>query len=349
MKQKDGRYRSKVVVGYKADGSPVVRWISGKTKKELEEAKAAAKGTLSPKTLTFEQYAMQWYKAYKEPYLSPAAQSSYEIAFRLHIFPAIGHRPLSAITAAELQSFISSKVGYASTTLTKFKTFTCAVFKSAYSQGLIERDPSVALMRPKGETHHRRALTEAETKAVLKVAEESPDGLFLYLLYYTGMRKGEVCGLMWQDVDLKNRVIKVRRDIDFVTNEVGKLKTPSSVRDIPIVDELLPLLHKGIGFVITQDGEHLNASSSGAMWKRLSRRIAKCEGVEVKNGMAVISPHYFRHNFASVLYSAGVDVLSAQKILGHSNPQTTMQIYTHLQESERKKNEEKVWSAFKSK
>ena len=347
MKQKDGRYRSKVVVGYKTDGSPVVKWISGRTKKELEEARAAAKGMLSKKTLTFEQYATQWYKAYKEPFLSPAGKQSYESVFNTHLFPAFGYRPLTAITAAELQSFMSAKQECAASLLSKLKTYICAIFRSAYSEGLIERDPSAALTRPKGEVRHRRALTEAETKAVLKVAEESPDGLFLYLLYYTGMRKGEVCGLMWQDVDLKNRVIKVRRDIDFVTDEVGKLKTPSSVRDIPIVDELLPHLQKGIGFVITRNGEHLTASSVNALWSRLSRQIAKCDGVETRGNQSVLSPHYFRHNFASVLYSAGVDVLSAQKILGHANPQTTMQIYTHLQECEQDKNAEKIRSAFK--
>lgn len=358
-KQKDGRYRAKVTVGHDSTGKAVVKWVSGRTKKELEQAKADAvylyvSGvSAKSRTVLFETYAREWYETYKKPNLSISSRASYATIFNNHIFPTLANRQLRAISANELQALLNSKAGACAATVGYIHSILTNIFKLAYSQGVIDRDPSVALKKPHAVKTSRRALTAEETAAALRVAQDHPQGLLLHLLYYTGMRLGEVCGLMWSDIDFKDRVIHVRRDVDFKAGGIGTVKTPYSIRDIPIVEDLYNILARarGIGFVFpAPGGDHWRNTQLNRLWKELARAMyATDNSIEAKDGVAIVTAHYFRHNFASILYNAGVDVLAAQKILGHAKASTTLDIYSHLSEKNAKANADKIAVAFAAK
>lgn len=94
-KQKDGRYRAKITVGTDASGESIVKYVSGRTKKELEAAKAAARekyvtdANAVPEGILFDRYALTWYEVYKQPHIGVSAQMSYRTALQKHIFPAL--------------------------------------------------------------------------------------------------------------------------------------------------------------------------------------------------------------------------------------------------------------------
>lgn len=355
-KQSDGRYRAKITVGHTFDGTPVVKYVSGRTKKELEAAKQEALRlyvlgvTDKQRKVLFGEYAMDWYETYKEPTISYSSKQSYETIFARHLMPTLEYRPMRAISANELQQLLNATAVNTASAVGYMCSILSAVFKLAYSQGIIDRDPTVALRKPTRERATRRALTDAEASAALTVARTHPHGLLIYLLFYTGMRLGEVCGLTWADVDFKERVIHVRRDVDFKTGELGSVKTKYSVRDVPIVDALMPILFaaRGIGYVCpAPDGDYWRNTALFRAWKDIARAMADVDsGIEQEKGVSVITPHYFRHNFASVLYNAGVDVLAAQRILGHAKAQTTLDIYSHLSEQKAKTAADKISAAF---
>lgn len=365
----DKRYRAKVTIGHDPDGKPIVKYASGRTKKELEEAKEElikrhVTGTPGrQKDILFGQYALEWFDVHKKPTIGFSARSSYATALNRHILPILGERQLKAITANDLQSLLNDKAGLARSTVGNIYSIIVNVFRTAYAQGLIERNPSVALTKHNRESDTRRALTEAETAAILRVAETHPKGLLISLLYYTGMRLGEACGLMWDDVDFKKRLIRIRRDVDFKEGKLGEVKTKFSIRDIPMPDELynllLPLRGLGNAFVFpAQGGTFWKNSSVQRLWLELmaeaytidntiERRIDKSTGQPMP--VSAVTAHYLRHNYASVLYHAGVDVMSAQKYLGHAKPQTTLNIYTHISEENMHKDAEKARAAFAKK
>lgn len=361
-RQKDGRYRAKVTVGRDMYGQPIVKYVSGRTKKELDAAKDELKkryvgGIEVKRTVTFGEYAKEWYEIYKKPNVSYSSQRTYESILNGHILPELGERRMQAITANDLQMLFNKKQGLGSSTISIIKLIITGTFVKAYAQGIIDRDPSAGLMRPAAkEESKRRALTDAETKAVLKVADEHPNGIILKVLYYTGMRLGEVCGLQWQDVDFKARTISVRRDVDFNLGCLGDVKTKYSIRDIPmpqqLYDALYPMRGLGSGFVLpAPNGEHWNNTPFRNAWLALMKAVyfedESIESRETEKGrVSVLTPHYFRHNYATVLYYAGVDVLTAQRYLGHSNAQTTIDVYTHLNEEKAHKDAEKVQSYF---
>lgn len=362
-KQKDGRYRAKITVGRDADGNPIVKYVSGRTKKELEAAKEELKkryvgGVEVQREVTFEQYATEWYEIYKKPNISYSSQKTYESIFNGHILPELGERRMQAITANDLQTLLNKKHGLGLSTIGIIKSIIANVFVKAYAQGIIDRDPSAGLTRPAAkEKNKRRALTDAETKAVLKVADKHPDGLILKVLYYTGMRLGEACGLQWRDVDFKTRTISVRRDVDFKTGCIGDVKTKYSIRDIPIPpqlhESLYPLRGLNNAFVLpARDGRPWRETPLRKVWIGLMKAVYatddSIESRETEEGRAsILTAHYFRHNYATVLYYAGVDVLTAQRYLGHANAQTTIDIYTHLNEEKAHKDADKLRNYFK--
>lgn len=374
----DKRRRAKVVVGHDPDGKAIIKYASGRTQKELDAAKAELirtyiNGATSPvqREVLFGEYAQQWYETYKRPDLSISSRTSYATTMNKHILPVFGDRQLRSITAIDLQSFLNSKASMKPTSLGYITTVLHGVFDLASAQGIIDRNPASALKKPKTEKETRRALTENERVAALKVGVEHPEGLLLLVLYYTGLRIGEALGLQWQDVDFQARNIHVRRDIDFKTNEIGTLKSKAAYRDVPMPKALSDALNavRGVGttFVIQSPREHTHLTHSTCVrrWRRLMIAMAEAapdiEKTKIKTEAdsdikkekdekqvyaSVLTAHYFRHNYASLLYDADVDILSAQRFLGHADVKTTLAIYAHLSKGKEDSNAEKVRDIF---
>lgn len=291
---------------------------------------------------------MQWYEVYKKPNIGASAQSSYKTALNLHILPVLGNKRLTAISAMDLQELIISKSDTCATIIENVFHILESVFKQAYSEGVIQRDITVGLINPSKDS--RRALTEAEEEAAKKLMQEE-NGLLVALLYYTGMRLGEALGLQWECVDFRKKVIHVRQHVNLRKGTITPPKTKESIRDIPLPDELAEMLVRGFpqAFVFpAPDGTYYRNSSSNRLWRSLMERMAELEpDIETReDGSSILTPHYFRHNYASILYNAGIDVLSAKKFLWHSNVKTTLEIYSYLSREKEAANAEAVRIVF---
>ena len=374
----DKRLRAKITVGTGIDGKPIIKYASGRSKKELEANKEELQrhyvgGVEVQRDILFGPYAQAWYKAYKYPKLSESSRAHYESIFRKHIDPVFANRQLKAITPTDLQIFINTKANMCVSAQGYIYGILVNVFRNALAHGLIDRDPALGLQKPGAQKKKRRALTEQEVGAALKVGQEHPEGLLLLILYYTGMRLGEVIGLQWHDVDFTNRMINVRRDIDYCTNNIDTLKSTSSERAIPMPDELYAALNavRGVGntFVLqaSETHGHLPQSTLKRRWERLMIAMYNADQsieravIRMRKGKVLpdgkreedtpiygsaLTAHYFRHNYASILYNADVDILSAQKFLGHADVKTTLSIYSHLSKDKEDSNAEKVRNAL---
>lgn len=361
-KQKDGRYRKKITVGTGPDGNTIYKYASGKTKKELEAnveelRKRFITGSLEvEREVLFEVYAANWVTTYKLGKKSVGSDQNYHTALYHHLIPTFKDRQLRAITSFDLQNFLNSKVGMSRSSMCYIYGVIRNVFGKAMAEGVIDRNPALGLVKPDSESAQRRALTDQETTATLKVGAEHPDGLLLLLLYYTGLRRGEAIGLQWRDIDFQLHTLSVRRDFDFKTEAIGKLKTKAALRMLPIPTELQTALERvrGIGeaFVFPQviGAAKTRLEAYRDVWRGLAAALYNSDNsIESKNNQSILTAHYFRHNYASILYNAGVDVLTAQKWLGHADPATTLAIYTHLSKDFELQNAGKLNEAFSKK
>ncbi|MCL2810406.1 MAG: site-specific integrase [Clostridia bacterium] len=358
-KQSDGRYRAKITIGATADGKPIVKYVSGRTRRELEEAKQTARahfidGAVNVQDKLFAEYAVAWYRAKKEPHLSEPSRVGYRNFLNNHVLPAFGNRMLRAIQPFELQEWLNGYAGKSKTTITMVMTILRNVFNSACAEGILQRDPSLALMRPKPAiVEERRAFTAEECAQIEQSIFHHKHGMLFAVLYYLGVRRGEALGLQWGDFDWQNETVQIQRDIDYTHGSRGvvdNLKSAAADRHIPIPEQLFNLLRSKRSlphlFLFGAAGNSpLSYTTFQRRWMELmidagmAVRVEREEDPKAQkkrrpdvrfDWKAEITPHYFRHNYATALYNAGVDPLVAMRLLGHSDYATTAKIYTHL-------------------
>ena len=352
-RQADGRYKSKVVVGTRADGTKVVKFITALTKRELEEKRQAvlARYRDGAEEKTPAAMAMDWVYQYFDtvmaPNQKPQTAKCIRAQIKRYIEPYLGDKALRAVTLFDLQEIVNGLSGMGHTLVSNVKSVLVKSISAAYAQGYIPRDVSAALSVRLPQRRSNRAFTDDE-RAILEknLAERATEPLLVGLLYYTGMRRGEALGLQWRDVDFAADAIHVRRDYDYKTNTLDTLKTVNAERDIPMVPALKDLLqeYRGIGtaFVIhapTDPRKPLCEATLKRKWKKIQALLGDD-----------VTTRTFRNNFATVMYDAGVDVLTAAKAMGHADPTTTLKIYTDLERSRKVQHgSESVKAAFESK
>lgn len=366
------KFRGKVTIGHAPDGKPIYKYVSASSRRELELVKEAVRehyifGREIPKDQQFYEYAEQWYRLKKEPFISNASRTYYKTCFMKHLLPTFGMQHMKAITADQIQAYINSFNGASKSQINNIMGTLKAIFASAFAEGMIDRDPTAALIRPKASKNEgRRALTQDETARVLDTIQTHPEGLFLAVLYYLGLRRGEALGLKWGDFDFEEDQVHIQRDIDFTCSVASEdsLKTDAANRYVPVPEALknllLPKREKEEAFLFhTESGAPLPQATYKRMWARLMAQCGCAEWRDVKPGTSrpddilkqikpTLTPHYFRHNYVTLLYESGIDPLIAMKIVGHTDYQTTANIYTHLREDTLRKasvNMEKIFSS----
>lgn len=357
-KQKDGRYRAKVTIGVDGLGKTITKYVSGRTKRELEQAKADVREKYiagideKAQTIMALDWIWQWYEAKRKPKQKTHTQRSNIGTINKYIVPHLQGKRLSAVSLYDLERIMDALAGRGRTLIGNVYSILKGAFDAASAHRVLQYNPMQGLDKPKVYSEKRRALTGAETKAVLKlIADNHRDALLLALLYYTGMRRGEILGLKWSDIDFDANLIHVCRDADLDSGREDALKTKSSARDIPLVDALKIILHKrrGIGYIfLSRSGGLWHSATYSRRWRTIAEDLYKaCPQIDAVGGKSVLTAHYFRHNFASILYNKGVDPLTACRVLGHSDIRTTLSIYTHLANEQQKlSGDESVRAAF---
>ena len=356
MPKKKTPYRSKVKIGVDAEGKPINKWIQGRTRAELAEAREAViacyiTGEALGDDRLFGDYASEWYRVRKAPFVSPSTRNNYRTALNRHLFPAFGDRNLRAISPMELQEFVNKFEGKSKSLITNIIGTLQAVFNAAKQDRIVARNPAEGLQRPKPRpAAERRALTEAERQRMVALFDTHEHGLYLAVLYYTGMRPGEARGLQWGDIDWDANLIHVQRDVDYADRgraQVGELKTAASDRYIPLAaplrDLLLPARQLPTAFLFPgKDGAPLASVTARRMWLSLMAAAGladpiladepTCYGPGDIRGQyrARITPHALRHNFITMCWESGMDIMLTMKLVGHTDYETTRNIYTHL-------------------
>jgi integrase len=354
MPRRKTPYRSKIKIGVDASGNDVYKYFQGYTKAELDQARQAIVAkyitgeALEPDRL-FGDYATEWYRVRKEPFVSAATRNNYRSMLNKHILPAFGDRNLRAITALELQAFVNGFGGKSKSQISSALDTLQQIFAAAKADHLVRVDPAENLHRPQAKPPaEKRALTEDERARLRQLFATHPDGLYLAVMYYTGMRPGEVRGLQWGDIDWDANLIHVVRDIDYAAGgAVGGLKTEKSQRYIPVADALRALLYPArqapAAFVFPgRDGKPLAQVTAARMWIRLMAAAGfaeeipddekTCYGSGDIRGQyrPTITPHAMRHNFITMCWEQGVDIVLTMRMVGHTDYETTRNIYTHL-------------------
>jgi integrase len=324
------------------------KYFYGKTRKEVQEKLAAAmhdrqQGTLvmTPKQ-TVEQFLANWLTAHN-PSVRPRTTERYEGFVRLHVVPAIGRVRLDKLTAQHVQTLYAQKLeeGLSPTTVNTLHMMLHKALKDAVRWGLIARNVCDLVSPPRRAHFEMKPLTKDQAQQLLSTLHgHNMEALFVLALT-TGMRRGEILALKWQDIDFDQNTLQVRRIFTrskghrYVLAEPKTEKSRRSVILPSITVGLLKQHRMSQQQVKSEAGEYWQANDlvfCTALGTPLNpnKVLERFETVLKKAGLPHIRFHDLRHSAATMLLAMGVHPKVVQELLGHNQISMTMDIYSHV-------------------
>lgn len=355
-KRKDGRWEGRYVVGHDPiTGKMISRNVLGKTQAQVKEKLRTA--IENSKHLdytqtgkyTVGQWMDEWFEAYAKVKVRPSSHQTYKGYIENHIKPNIGDIPIEKLTSLQLQKFyrllltegriprIESEKqprGLSAKTVRNINQVISSAMDMAVRHKLILSNPTEGCELPKVEHREMKTLPAEQLGAFLREAKESGVYELYYLDLATGLRRGELLGLKWEDVDLQNGIIHVRRQVARVDGEVKELplKTKNSYRNISISQDAVAMLtemeaHRSSDYVFpSSTGGPISPDSVNNMLHRVLKRA----------GLPSIRFHDLRHTFATLALQNGVDIKTVSGMLGHFSAGFTLDTYAHVTTSAQK-------------
>lgn len=349
-KRADGRYGTKIRTGrYHDDGTPILVTLYAKSSKELEELVREKKYELEHglycfgADTDFETYATEWVKV-KKANLSLSSKSNYQTLLKNDI-NLIADMAIGKITQLDIQRQINAHAD---------KPRTCRllvqmidqVFKSAVQDGLIVRNPCYEIVLPEYRAKQKRALTDAEKKALKSAPFTDEERAYIMLLYGCGLRPAEAYALTWVDIDFNESMLTINKALTFDGQLpiVKAPKTDSGTREIPIPSITLSALKEFRAsqpvnlkrIVFAKGGDYKSASQYEDMFDRIREKMYYAMGKKTS-----LCAYVFRHNYATELYYSDVSEKECARLMGHSDIRMIMDIYAHL-DAKREMTAEKI-------
>ncbi len=321
---------------------------------------------IEPSKLTVGKYLERWLEQIK-PTITTKTYIRYESICIKHLVPALGNHKIKRLAGLHIESYytkarkegrIDGKGRLAERTLLHHHRVLSEAMKHAVKLKLRSSNPASDVTTPKPTKVRVTALDEEQTVALLKVAENTELYAPILFAVTTGLRRGEIVGLKWADIDLENAIVSVNRAVQQTKGlvEIKLPKTTSGTRSISIpgiaVDALQ--VHKAaqnkqrlLCGPVYQNDDWVFARDDGALWKPDSFTQAYRRFIE-KSGLPKVGFHTLRHSHASQLLKMGVHPKVAQERLGHSSIAITMDLYSHLLKGVQKEAANKIDQALRN-
>lgn len=285
---------------------------------------------------TYEQIYNLWYEEYKTTVKASTLLKT-ERVFKNHILPAFGNKPIQDIKPMDAQNQMNiwhKKLVRASMVM----NYAGLVFDYAIRMQLINMNPTKVIKKPVRKESVREDkdmnfYDKDELKKFMAALENNNNfRAFVYfrLLAFTGMRKGESLALKWSDIDLEKQTLYINKAVSRSATGlyIQTPKTPSSIRRISIDDKTVSILHEYKKE--SPDGLVFQSEDGGILSPAKPRKWYLTAMKNLPDDFKQISIHGFRHTHASLLFEAGASIKDVQSRLGHSDIQTTMDVYTHV-------------------
>ena len=361
-KREDGRWEGRIVVGHDEKGLPKTKNVLAKTKSECSAKLKALKASLQeqkpekPKgDMTFGTWLDHWYQRECKPQIRPKTQADYENRIYQHIIPELGSIPLAKLTAADLQQFYNRlKEGgrllrveqYGpglSVRMVKSCHVTCRMaLDQAVAQGLILKNPALSCKAPVTRPKEMQVLTGEEIQRLLIQAKE--DGCFELLLLEltTGLRRGEILALRWDDLDFRTGTLRVERQVQRIRGKlvVSQPKTRASSRSILLPTPVLKILEQYRQSVTSR--WMFPSPRKGDSPRDPTAVRKKLSAVLKRAGCPAARFHDLRHTFATSALEHGMDVKTLSTVIGHVSSTTTLNVYAHITDEMRQKAADKI-------
>ena len=350
-KRPDGRWEGRIVVGHKENGDSIFRYVYADTQKELTaklrqniDAYQGVELTERSK-MTLAQWLDRWSAVYMPGAVRPNTLEGYRRDMDNYVKPYLGGKPLCKVTADDLRGLYQILLergrklprkncgsGLAPATVRGIHTTLHHALKTAADEGLIPFSPAEHVVPPRVPRVPKGVLNHEQVDRFLCAIQFDPVWHdFFYTELTTGLRRGELCGLRWEDFDSEAGTLQVRRTISARKGgelAAGETKTYAGRRTILLprsTNQLLRERKKSVltGWIFHDPLRPERPVNPGSAYRRLKALLKQ-------TGLPDIRFHDLRHTFATQALASGVDAKTLAGVLGHTKASFTLDTYTHV-------------------
>ncbi len=349
-KRDDGRWEGRIVVGHKANGDPIFRHVYAKTQKALTEKLHQSIECYQDVELTEDsrmtlgEWLDRWLAEYKDGTIRSGTLEGYRNYIENYIKPQLGGKQVSLITPQDVQRMYRRlKSGgrvredaegskrLSDSTVRHIHTMLHGAMKAAVQAHIIPKNPTENATVPKSNYKPMQVLNEQELDTFLQAVQKDDIWRdFFYTELMTGLRRGEICALMWRDFDAKTGTLGISRTLHSKGQGVyalGDTKTSQGNRTIILPESVAALMRarkkNSISqWIFPQPASPELPMNPGTAYRRLKTLLEEA-------GLPSIRFHDLRHTFATLALQNGMDVKTLSAMLGHVSAATTLDIYTH--------------------
>ena len=350
-KRSDGRWEARIIIGHKNDGSPMYKSAFAKTQKSALKQLHQLLDLYRDVDLTEEcrmtlgEWMDKWMDEYMIFTIKENTIKGYRSQIDHQIKPFIGHKQLASLTTADIQKFYNKikKEGrvhphpihghvLSDSMVRKIHMMLHEAMEVAVRERYIVRNPTDNTTIPKKTTTEKQVLDDSQLNRFLEAIQDEPYWHdFFYVEVMTGLRRGEICGIKWSDIDFNEGTLCIKRSVSTKEGggvSIGETKTDAGVRTIIMPPSVATLLWKKRSDAInewvfphyTNPSDPLHPSSAYKKLKTLLKRLE----------LPLLRFHDLRHTFATQATDGGVDPKTLAGILGHTDASFTLDTYTHV-------------------
>ena len=380
IRERNNSYQICVSCGYDTEGKQIIRTKTWKpthnmTKRQIEKE-------LNRQTVLFEEacldgytaskiklgdFIKRWKEEYAIPNLKPTTLDSMGKMTK-RIDEEIGHMHLDKIKRRNIQMFIQSLYNgndkhkpLGAKTIKNYVSCVSSIMNYAIRLDMLNSNPCSHANIPRIKETERDIYTPEEAQIFLdRLTEKAPlvYQCYFILMIFSGFRRGEICGLTWDDIDFENHIISINKALYHTAYKGTVIDTPKSVtsnRSLKLSEEVFEYLKRLQKFYEDesvrlgtkwQENNFVFKNPYGGVMSPLTPRDwlnSFCK----REGIRYVTPHSFRHLCASIMIESGASVKTVQACMGHSDANTTLNIYAHAFSRAQALASKTVASAFK--
>ena len=350
-KRNDGRWEARIIIGHKNDGSPMYKSAFTKTQKsalkQLHQLIDLYRDVdlTEDSRMTLGEWLDKWLDEYMIFTIRESTLDSYRAMVKNQVKPFIGSKQISSLTTADMQKFYNKikREGRVREHPIHGKTLADSMVRgvhmmlhealdAAVKERLLAKNPTNGTTVPKCNYPEKQILGDDQLETFLKAIKGHEYWCdFFYVEVMTGLRRGEICGLKWQDINFEENKLQVKRSVSVKKGggvSIGETKTETGVRCIQMPPSVAELLKSKKQTAITEwvFPHFLHPEqpiSPASAYRKLKVILKNAE-------LPLIRFHDLRHTFATHATQGGVDPKTLAGILGHTNASFTLNIYSHI-------------------
>jgi integrase len=328
-RRKDKRWCAVISSGWREDGRRARTYLYGKTKQDVLDALRKASPNSGKGNASVLDITQHWLHHVAKARVKASTFRLYGGWLRVHIEPKIGDMPISSLKPNVVQKLLADMESAGKSPRLREQVFTLLdrVLRHAVRAEMIDSNPMANLTRPRPRRSQLQTYDRAQVSVLLKALKGDRLHPLYVLAVSTGMRRGELLGLQWQDIDLKAGTASIRRSVGLVggTIHVDDVKGGKGRRvwlSVPAIKALRAMKKSGTWLFPTKSGAPISPSNL----------VRHFRALQVDHELPRIRFHDLRHTAATLLLEAGVHPKVVADMLGHSSVTMTLDTYSHVSE-----------------